>query len=640
MDRAMLLLFLLFFYQFCNAQSYKYYPAGLGTSQLSIWIDPSDESTLTLTNGNEVVSIRDKTINQYSFSRWYTNFGPSFDPTSKTISFIRSGEPNTAQILYSPITALSSPASIFKIYRNTNLTGKGVSWSFQRYFGDDPGYDRAYIFLPRDTVSIQYFDRSIITYPNAAVLGNYSLVSLIDKRPPNEAILQINGANPTSLTGGNTLSPRFTNSDVLFLGSTFIENATRQDQERFDGNIGEFVVYKEALNNAQVTLVENYLSEKWGLPIGNDYYVPPSIEFKHELVGIGQTDATNKVLKTQNSSGGLLIEDNGFINNFNIPQFILAAHDNTKAGVAWSKPIDLTINGNTEEYYRWSRKWYIDVTSSGGGGGSGSGGKDINLTFNFKDYYNLDSEAPVPGAPYFLIYSADGNFDSNNNNTQLVKSGSAIINTTTGTVTFSKVDVGDINDGYYTIASTIATSLNFEIRNLQAQVQKTNLIISWEVDHEEEIDSYSIEVSTDGFNFKTIAQKFPLNTNTSLRNITIPLSECNPFYWRLVIKKKSGENVYSDLNRINEGIGCNTDIKVAFKNNTELIIQAPLQPIDVPYIRIELCDIQGKKINGFLVENSDGSLAFKTGNPLSNGLYILRFYHPSGRVFQKKVLLI
>jgi hypothetical protein len=633
MDRTILLLFLLFLSYFCHAQTYKYYPAGLGDSQLSIWIDPSDQSTLTLTNGNEVVSIRNKTTNQYSFSRWYPSYGPSIDPVSKTIKFTKSGASNTAQILYSPISALSTPSSIFKIYRNTNLNGKGVPWSFQRYIDDDPGYDRAYIFLPRDGSQIQYFDRSTITYPDPAVLGNYALVSLIDKRPPNEAVLKINGANPTSLTGGNTLNPRFTNSDVLFLGSTFIESTTRQDEERFDGNIGEFVVYKEALNTAQVTLVENYLSEKWGLPISNEYFVPASSEFKHELVGIGQTDSSNKVLKTQNSSGGLLIEDNGFINNLNIPQFILAAHDNTKAGVEWAKPIDLTIGGNTEEYYRWSRKWYIDITSSGGGSK-----KDIILAFNFKDYYNLDGEAPDPAAPYYLIYSANGSFTSST--TQLIPSGPAIINTTTGTVTFPKIDVGDINDGYYTISSTIAASLNFEIRDLQAQVQKTNLIISWEVDHEEEIDSYSIEVSTDGLNFKTIARKFPLNANTSLRNITIPFYECNPFYWRLVIKKKSGDNVYSDLNRIKEGIGCNTDIQVAFKNNTELIIQAPLQSIDVQLINVEVCDIQGKKINGYLIKNSDGSLVFKIGNPLSKGLYILRFYLPNSRVFQKKVLLI
>lgn len=634
MFRALLTSVLLLLCSHNYAQSYQYYPAGLGSSNLRLWLDPSDISTLDLNFFNDIISIRDKTTNGYTFRRWYPDYGPFYNQASGTIQFTKAVNGNSAQILYSPISQLSSPASIFKIFRNTDTIGKGVPWSFQRYIDDDPIVDRSYIFLPRAGDVIEYFDRSATTYASSSVLGNYSIVSLVDQRPPNSANLNINGSLALALTGGNSISPRFTNADVLFLGSTFSDNSTRRDEEMFDGHMGEFFVYGQALNSAAVTLIENYLSEKWDLPISNDYYQPSSSSFKHQLVGIGQSDASNKVLQTMNSSGGLLLLDNGFIDDLNNPQFILAAHDNSTPGVAYSRPIDITIGGVEDEYFRWSRYWYLDITS----GRTGSR-RDIIISFNFKDYYNNDSESPDMSAPYYLIYSEDGSFNSNT--TMHIKSEPAVVNQTDGTVTFRKIDVGDITDGYYTLVSSISSALNFDYRNLKAEVIDRTITISWEVDKEEEIDFYVIEESIDGINYKNKVKKYSneIETNTFGHKYISYFHNCEPFYWRLLIQKKNGEIVYSDVNRIQVGVECNMEFQAAFKNELDLLVQVPRQSNELSTLGVKLIDIQGRVIPIYLIRNENNLLHLNTGNPLSKGIYILKIYSQNGMVYQRKILL-
>jgi hypothetical protein len=55
----------------------------------------------------------------------------------------------------------------------------------------------------------------------------------------------------------------------------------------YDGDIAEIIIYGSSLNQAQRTVIENYLAQKYGLDasLPQDYYVPAVASYDSELVG-------------------------------------------------------------------------------------------------------------------------------------------------------------------------------------------------------------------------------------------------------------------------------------------------------------------------------------------------------------------
>ncbi|WP_179347840.1 T9SS type A sorting domain-containing protein [Winogradskyella pacifica] len=73
----------------------------------------------------------------------------------------------------------------------------------------------------------------------------------------------------------------------------------RQSTTSFNGNIAEVILYKRSLNLAETTIVENYLSAKYGTALdgSKDFYVQDNTgngDFDHSVAGIGQaSDGSN-----------------------------------------------------------------------------------------------------------------------------------------------------------------------------------------------------------------------------------------------------------------------------------------------------------------------------------------------------------
>ena len=93
------------------------------------------------------------------------------------------------------------------------------------------------------------------------------------------------------------------------------------------GYINEFIVYNYAINTAQTTIVNNYLSAKYGLSLGaNDLYTmdnPANGDYDHEVAGIGRINATNLHNDAQ-GSGIIRILNPSNLNN---GEFLFWGHD-------------------------------------------------------------------------------------------------------------------------------------------------------------------------------------------------------------------------------------------------------------------------------------------------------------------------
>jgi hypothetical protein len=202
--------------------------------------------------------------------------------------------------------------------------------------------------------------------------------------------------------------------------------ASSSNSYRFNGDMGEVIIYNSVLNSAQRNIVDNYLSSKFKITIGSDMYTYDSgLSHQYQLIGVGQeADGNNLVAQ---GKGIVQITASGLTNG----DYLFTGHDN--AGLSQTtNDVPATISGGT----RITRTWRVGVTGT-------PGTVDVDV-----DVSSLTLSA---GAYYLVVESANGIFNDG------------------GTVEYGPVaDVGGIAsftgvsfaDGdYYSIASSNGSAI-------------------------------------------------------------------------------------------------------------------------------------------------------------------------------------
>ncbi len=135
------------------------------------------------------------------------------------------------------------------------------------------------------------------------------------------------------------------------------------EQHYLEGALSEVIVYKGTLWHTHVIIVENYLSLKYGLPIGDEKYYDDDI-FMYDLIGIGNEMGDDKK-HTKSSAQALTIEElNGSLDAEK--EYVFVAHDNV--------PYDITTEGLADENVeRWGKTWRLLEL----------GEADVAFTFDF-----------------------------------------------------------------------------------------------------------------------------------------------------------------------------------------------------------------------------------------------------------------
>ena len=238
-----------------------------------------------------------------------------------------------------------------------------------------------------------------------------------------------------------------------------VDNDYATDQD-LDGDIAEVIMYGGYLNDAQVTITENYLSAKYDIAIDNDRYAgdtPGSGNFDHEVIGIGQvnvndvqhqhTQAQADVLRLTASTATL---DNG--------DFLLAGHNNTPHGTA-------TTGLPTGVEERWARSWYLDKT----------GALDADLSF---DLYEAHPEKIFSDIESNYVLLRKNTSTNTYEVVQVDETKKVFDNRTriTSTITFQLTDT-QLNDGEYTLGTldSVATPLaGFQVDTREFCVYREN----------------------------------------------------------------------------------------------------------------------------------------------------------------------
>jgi hypothetical protein len=246
--------------------------------------------------------------------------------------------------------------------------------------------------------------------------------------PATLGTMHINGAASDVSASGNPshILTVIRGNTPLTLATTGIGHYFYSGGREWKGDIGEVVAYNRILNSAEVNVVENALSAKYGIALATgDHYLGDTSgkgNYSLDVFGVGRVDASNQL--TSAGAAGLGIEAiNGTLGN---GDWVLAGHK-----VAANSWVGTDLPGGVRE--RSDRVWYLDTT----------GGVDVDLTFGLAD---AGLAAPTTGG-YALLFSPTNAFAFSVLGVAPTISGSG----SSLAVSFSVPDAL-LQSGYYTLA--------------------------------------------------------------------------------------------------------------------------------------------------------------------------------------------
>ncbi len=233
--------------------------------------------------------------------------------------------------------------------------------------------------------------------------------------------------------GGQIISRTVGSGQTVGDGGTLvIGNELDNSSPHFDagqaltGDIAEIIMFSSYLNDAQRTIIENYLQNKYGITISNDVFTSGDASYTYDLTGVGQESDGNHL---ESSSAGFYVEaDAGTLDD---GEYIMVAHNNTANSV-----VTTDLPSGVEA--RWARDWYAEKTGS------------LNANIKFDLPEGIGGKYPQTISNYVLLYRSGttGNYAEV---TATVNYGDA------DQVVFAVTDA-NLSDGYYTLGTKDETN--------------------------------------------------------------------------------------------------------------------------------------------------------------------------------------
>ncbi|MEM6297681.1 MAG: T9SS type A sorting domain-containing protein [Bacteroidota bacterium] len=225
--------------------------------------------------------------------------------------------------------------------------------------------------------------------PRPTIPGNTDWSFDGDNSQGNRGQASINGGIPAPGTpAGNPTTPNWSFDNWQFATVSFFNNTnvarsvstTEQligqltgpsggfDDHHYGGDIAEVIVYSQSLNNAERTIVENYLSSKYAIPLStavgatDDFYEfdannGGTPNFDWDVAGVGQIDGSSSDWHLESNSSILQVEVS--TTNLADGEFLLFGHDNAVL-------TNYVNTGMPGGFQRVERIWRFDETGDVG----------------------------------------------------------------------------------------------------------------------------------------------------------------------------------------------------------------------------------------------------------------------------------
>lgn len=317
---------------------------------------------------------------------------------------------------------------------------------------------------------------------------------VFDGAPPSDATDRI-------LYDGNTvvgMGSAACTSTPASAGDLLVGIVTGRGDARFNGAIGEVILYNEALGTTQRIIVNNYLAAKYGLELeGSDLYTQDAVEngnYDHDVAGIGRM--TSADLWTDSRGTGIVEVNNA--TDLGDDEFLFWGHDNGELDPWWSHSEDIPdgIDGVL------ARRWRVsEVNTAGTATDVGA----IDLTFHLGGLY------PLVAADLRLLVDLNGNGVLADDAPI-----SGAVELGNGVVSFPGITA--LTDGArFTVATTHANVvLPVDLIAFNATPVDHAVLLNWATASEHNNDHFTVERSADGQAWLDIVQVPGAGTSDAL----------------------------------------------------------------------------------------------------------------------------
>ncbi len=408
-------------------------PAGIGDNQgangqprLLLWLVAD---SLNLNNGDNVSNWTDVSGNNISFgpSDGANTALPTFNASAigghAAVNFSSGANSYTQTLVHKPFSNFASDKITVFVVMNTTDANSGVL-SYNISTGDNE-------FLLYNPGGLTTFING--TSSNSGVDFRNSATILFTRWKSSGGTLTVekDGGNTysSSLKNGYSIAP---DGCLSIGGEQDAYDDNYQANQALDGDIAEIIVYDDYLNDAQKTIVDNYLSLKYGIAINDDKFTGNDPAYIYDFRGIGQE--ANGYQQTGNSAGFIVIGDLGTLD---AGDYIMFAHNNapnSSADIYTGTDLPAGVEA------AWNRIWYVEQTGS----------VNAKIEFDFSQGLS-DGKYPVGTSNYVLLYRSGttGAFS-------VVKSGADGIEQ--GDRVYFSLNASQIQNGYYTIGTLDETN--------------------------------------------------------------------------------------------------------------------------------------------------------------------------------------
>lgn len=355
-------------------------------------------------------------------------------------------------------------------------------------------------------------------------VGNATITSVIYRDDLyNGTAVRVN-AHPASAFTSNAADYQSTGYSSLYVG------AIGSNGFRFDGDIAELIVYGSALNEAEILILENYLSAKYNIALVDsptDLYDEDDDGYDFDVAGIGRLNALN--LHDDSQGTGIVRISNA--TNLDDNEFFFWGHDGglLMAGNLSDVPSGVEARSN--------RIWRVsDADASGVGvdigsidlsfdlGGLGSlNANDLRLLVDTDNDGIFSDEVPISGAVH-----AGGNI-------YLFQAVSALANNLRFTFGTANVNL---------------SPLPVEISYFGArELPDGQLVLEWNTESELNCERFDIMRSIDGKTWEKVGSQ--MGQGTSSRPMEYQWNDGAPCagvsYYRLEEVDFDGQRQFSEI---------------------------------------------------------------------------------------------
>ncbi len=512
-------------------------PAGVGSSSTNVLWLKADAGTSTTVNGQPVQGWNDQSGNAIDVSQSNAAQRPLFVtalmngmPAIEFDNVNTTGQNDQFTAPDNPLLDNTSGYSFFTVTRMKGLSGGGQSIISKRTAVDT---DEAFMFffftgnnlyLDIDGLNNRFNSAPAAFTPSV----NYILDAFYDGTLPS--------ASRSSTYNGESLLVTSAENSALVPDkvSPLVIGATHtSDNRAFNGYMSEIIVYRSKVNDAQRTIINNYLSSKYAIALSqNDFYagdLPANGDYDFEVSGIGRLASGSNTGFASSVSGGFGMNS---VSGLDAGDFILAGHAAGGNSQIFTDVAGMTGINNA----RWQRTWFVDVTNTGST-------NNVNLWFDMSD--GAMAGTPIAGPSNYVLLFRTG------------QSGAWTEVSTASSITGDQVHFSGVSlsqDGYYTIGTHdfVISPLPVGILSFEAFLQNERVQLKWETGTEYNTDYFEVQHSEDGESWQSIGQ-LPAAGN-STQTLSYELRDGSPApginYYRLKEVDTDNAAVYSEIRSV------------------------------------------------------------------------------------------